>query len=140
MRAKIFLLSVILGIVLSACGGQEMQISDAWARPGLAANNSAVFFTIDNPTNDNEKLLGVSCDAAQKAEIHRSFLQNDVMKMERQEFVDIPPGSQVTFEPGGYHVMLIGLKADLSAGERVNLELEFEQSGDVRLSVEVQER
>jgi copper(I)-binding protein len=140
MRVKNLFLLVLLGILLSACGDGELQISDAWARPGLASNNSAIFFTIENPSKDSKRLLGVRCNAAGSAEVHRSFMEDEVMKMELQEYVGIPPKSQLSFEPGGYHVMLIDLKSDLNEGDLVNLVLEFENTGDVQLQVEVQER
>ena len=43
----------------------------------------------------------------------------------------IPAGESVVLEPGGYHIMLIGLTGDLNAGESFTLTLTFEKAGEV---------
>ena len=43
-------------------------------------------------------------------------------------------------KPGGFHVMLIGLKKDLRVGDTVDLQLTFEQAGEVAVKASVRER
>ena len=62
-----------------------------------------------------------------------------VMTMVQQENVPVAAGSQVTFEPGGLHVMLIGLTEDLKPGASFKVTLHFEKAGTITLDVPVRE-
>ncbi|OGO32787.1 MAG: hypothetical protein A2Z16_03660 [Chloroflexi bacterium RBG_16_54_18] len=115
------------------------QISGAWARPGASGDNSAAYFTINNPTPIQDHLVGASSSIAREAQVHLSEVDaNGVANMHPQEAVEIPAGWQVTFEPGGLHVMLIDLQQDLEPGEVFTLTLEFVNAGSVDIQVEVQ--
>ena len=59
------------------------------------------------------------------------------MKMRHVDAVEIPPGESVRLEPGGLHVMLMGVDPALEAGERISVTLVFERAGEVVLSVPV---
>ena len=61
------------------------------------------------------------------------------MSMQPQENVPIPNGSEVAFEPGGLHVMLINLESDLRPGDGFSLSLNFQQAGTVEIEVPVRE-
>ncbi len=65
---------------------------------------------------------------------------NNVMSMHPQATVDIPAGGTVEFKPGGLHVMLIGLKQDLKAGDTYTLTLQFRNAGDVPVTVMVRDQ
>ena len=52
--------------------------------------------------------------------------------------IDLPAGKAVPLAPGGYHVMLMGLKRQLKEGETVPLTLVVEHKGGKRENVEVQ--
>ena len=43
--------------------------------------------------------------------------------------LEIPAGGSVQFKPGGYHIMLMGLKAPLKKGDMIMLQLKFEHAG-----------
>ena len=117
------------------------QVSGAWARPGAAGENSAAYFTINNPTPNPDHLIGASSSIAGEAQLHLSEVDaNGVARMHHQEAVEIPAGWQVTFAPGGLHVMLIGLHQDLEPGDVFTLTLEFENAGSVDVRVEVLEQ
>ena len=60
-----------------------------------------------------------------------------MMKMRRVEQVAIPAGAEVAFEPGGLHLMLIGLKAPLVAGKSLPLVLQFRDAGAIKVDFEV---
>lgn len=131
---------VVLTVILAACGpsrGNSLQVNDAWARPGLAGGNSAIFFVIDNPGTD-DTLLSVSSDVASAAELHKTVMENDVMQMVPQSTVSVPKG-KTTFESGGLHVMLVGLNNDLSDGDSFDVTLTFEKAGQRVLHVTVKE-
>ena len=118
MKKKILLLIAVLALLaLSACSPKNgLTISDAWARPGLADGNSAVFFVIDNPEKGEDSLLSADSDVAAAVELHKTIMVEGNMTMQRQDIVPVPAREQVVFMPGDLHVMLIGLHEDLAVG------------------------
>ena len=82
--------------------------------------------------------MSVSTDAAGKASLHQTTTDNSGMTgMQSMDGIKIPAGKTVVLEPGGYHVMLEGLTADLAAGSQVRLLLTFEQAGPLYVPAEV---
>ena len=140
-KVRSMFLFVALTLVLAACGAGgsgELQVNDVWARPGLADGNSAVFFVIDNPVAD-DMLLSASSDVAEFVEMHKTTMQDDVMQMVRQMNVPVPVG-ETAFKPGDLHVMLIGLKNDLKAGDTFSVTLNFQTTGERTLTVMVKDQ
>lgn len=137
---KLFPFFFPLIVTIAGCTVKsDIHISDVWARPGLAEGNSAVFFIVENSTNEDDTILSASSDIAEAVELHKSTLVDDVMKMEKQEFVPVPAGEDVFFKPGGLHVMLIGLEKDLMVGDEFGLLLTLENGGEISLNVVVKE-
>ena len=97
----------------------------------------AVYFTIHNKGSDADQLLSASTAVATTVELHQSTLTNGISSMKQLNSVDVPAGGTVTFDPGNYHVMLIGLKRDLNVGDHFDLTLTFKQGGNITVSVEV---
>ena len=86
---------------------QKIQITGAYIREPVARNTTAVaFFSINNPTSTNYRLLGASSNAAKVGEIHEHSHSNGQMKMRQLDYVDIAANSTVEFAPGGLHIML----------------------------------
>jgi copper(I)-binding protein len=71
-------------------------------------------------------------------ELHRSAIEDGVMRMRQVEAIEVPASGQMRLEPGGYHLMLIGVKRELRNGDRFPITLEFELSGTQVLEVEVE--
>ena len=140
--AHLLLAITIVSFSLSACQTQgSLSVENAWARPGSAGSNSAVYFRIDNPTNREDTLIGASSAAASQVEIHLSMMGADkTMAMHPQESVTVPSRGQVTFEPGGLHMMLVKLQGDLVEGEEIELTLRFREAGEMTLQVPVEQR
>ncbi len=152
-RAAIF--AIALALIISACSGTagpDIQIEDAWTRAVLTMEtpdqagtmdaktgsaNSAAYMRIKNTGNESDRLLKASSEIAEAVEIHISEMKEGVMSMHPVENIEVPARDQVELKPGGLHVMLIGLKKDLHAGEQINLILHFEKSGDITIQAEV---
>ena len=139
-----FLISALLltTLLVSACGSTgELKVMDAWARPAYKGENSAVYFVIENGTDSHDALTGAGTDIASAAEAHLS-MQNDqgVMTMSMQDSVQIMPGKNITFKPGGLHIMLINLNRDLKVSDLFTLTLRLENSGEIKIQVEVMEQ
>ncbi|WP_435105724.1 copper chaperone PCu(A)C [Arhodomonas sp. AD133] len=117
-----------------------LTIESPWARatpPG--APSAAVYFTV---TSDGaaDHLTGVSVDEAiaAHASLHRTVRENDTARMEPVDTAPVSAQRPLVFEPGGYHVMLTGLKKTLAEGDRFPITLEFAQAGDVDVEVTVE--
>ena len=80
--------------------------------------------------HENAKLVGVSSPVGD-AEIHEMKMENNVMRMRQIKSLDLPRMQNVELKPGGYHVMLMGLKSQLKKGDTVPLTLKIEQGGKV---------
>lgn len=83
------------------------------------------------------KVVAASSPAAAVVEIHEMKMDGGVMKMRAVDALALPAGQAVALKPGSYHVMLMGLKAPISAGETVPLTLTVEGEDKQRSTVEV---
>ena len=139
VSATFILLLIIL--ITSACGNSDgIAILDAWARPGFRGDNSAVYLTINNQTNQGDGLIGANSDVAGGTEIHLSKMDAaGTMTMERQDLVVIPAKDSIELAPGGLHIMLVILGNDLSLGDIFQVTLEFQRAGDITIEVEVKQ-
>ena len=101
-----------------------VKVEDAWARvvmPGQASSGAYMTLVAREPLT----FLGAESPAAGIIEIHEMRMEGDVMKMRAADQLALPAGQGVQLKPGGYHLMLMDLKAGFRAGERVPLTLQF---------------
>ena len=143
---KKILISILLLMVPASLPAQAhddephaaLDISQVWARKtGSRTASAAVYLNIKNSSETMDRLLSVGSARASMAMIHRSFEQDGIMRMEMQDSVEIRPGTTVSFEPGGLHIMLTNLDAPLKQGQVFPLRLTFEHVGEVEIYVEV---
>ncbi len=138
---------VILALSILCVGSasaQEVKAGDlvlgrAWARatPG-GAQVGGGYLTIENKGTSADKLLGGSSEVAASVEVHEMAMKNDVMVMRPVNGgLTIPPGQSVTLAPGGYHLMMMKLKAPLKEGGRLPITLQFEKVGKVDVMFDV---
>lgn len=115
----------------------QLEVGHAWARatPGKSQTGAA-YVTIVSPTAD--QLVSASTPVANKAELHMMEMSGMVMKMRPIAGVTIPPGKPVSLAPGGMHIMLMGLKQPLRAGQSFPLTLTFEKAGPRTVDVAVE--
>ncbi len=134
-------ISVLFAALLAASAFAQdakvgtITIGHPWARatPG-AVKNSAAFMMFDNK-GAADKLIGVSGDIAKEIQIHSMITEAGVMKMREIKSLDIPANGMAELKPGGFHVMLIGLKDGLKEGEKFPLKLKFEKAGEITVQV-----
>lgn len=99
----------------------------------------AAYMVITNAGAESDHLIGGSTSVTEVVEIHEIVDNAGVMEMRPlAEGLEIPANGTVVLEPGGYHVMLIGLTEDLVADMTFDLRLRFEQAGEVTVPVVVQ--
>ncbi len=118
----------------------KIRIDDAWSRKASMADgqgNGAVYFTVINAASGADRLLRATSDAAASVEIHESYQRFGMMMMRPVANIEIPADGKLELKPGGYHIMLLGLKRDLKAGETVALRLTFEKAGQIPVTASV---
>jgi len=139
MRSFLLILLVLM-MVFSACSAATgIEISSAWSRPTMKGENGAVYFLLQNHSAGRDILTGISSDIAQAIEIHESTEDGDVMQMRQVMSLPIAGKESIAFGPGGYHVMLVGLKQDLKAGDEIQVTLHFKDHDDIEVNIPVQE-
>ncbi len=141
--------------VTAASAGTTLTVNAAWSRP--ATDTGAAYFTIVNGGASADRLLEVRSPVAAHVEIHETVqgssgnaqgmqgmagmsgmsAMQGMVTMKRVNAVAVPAGGQVRFKPGSYHVMLIGLKHPLKAGDVVPLQLRFEKAGKIDVNAPV---
>jgi copper(I)-binding protein len=142
-----------LGVVAGAVGCErsaptpDVAVRDAWARavavPDTASGpgwNSAVYLELLNEGRADDRLVGASTRVARSTEIHESRVEDGVMRMRPVGGVAVPAGGHVALEPGGLHIMLIGVTRSLAAGDTIDVTLTFATSPPLRIPVPVQQR
>lgn len=140
-------LAGMTALVLGACaadggsgGGAALTVTGAWARPALAGGNAAVYLTIHNGADAPDRLISVGVAVAGSAEVHETVMEGNLARMvPRSNGIDVAAGEDAVFEPGGTHIMLVGLADDLVLGETIPLTLDFEQAGAVVVEAEVRQ-
>ncbi|TXL74894.1 copper chaperone PCu(A)C [Vineibacter terrae] len=117
----------------------DLKIAKPWAREtARMARAGGAFMTIENTGSTPDKLLKASSPAAARTEVHTVIQDGDVMRMREVSALDLAPKSKVELKPGGYHVMLMDLKAPLKAGDRFPMTLTFEKAGEVTVDIVVE--
>jgi len=108
---------------------------------GADLSMGAAYLTITNNGDEPDRLVSVTTDVAEAVEVHDVTMKDNVMEMRPlHDGLEIPAGETVSLEPGGYHLMLIGLTKSLLAGKSFDLTLTFEHAGDVTVTVPILRR
>jgi periplasmic copper chaperone A len=118
----------------------NLVITQAWSRatPG-GAQVAGGYLTIENKGSLPDRLLSGSTDAASRIEIHEIAMDKGIMTMRPIEGgLFIEAGKALKFEPGGWHLMFIGLAAPFREGEQISVSLAFESAGKVTVPFAVQ--
>ncbi len=101
------------------------------------AKSGGAFMTIRNKGGDGDRLVAAKTPVSQKTELHRSLMEDGVMKMRAVGAIDVPAGGMAMLKPGGYHVMFMGLQAPLKEGASFPLTLVFEKAGEIEIEVKI---
>lgn len=114
-----------------------LEISGAFTRATLPnAPVGGGFFTVTNTGTEDDRLVSISTPIAKQSQIHEMAMEGDVMKMRHlADGLVIPAGESVTLEPGGNHLMFMGLNGTIKEGDMVPVTLTFEKAGTITLEL-----
>lgn len=134
---KKFVLSILS---IAAVFGADIEIERAYARASIPnVPNSAAFFVIKNNSDKDIAITSANSDIAEKNELHTHIKENKMMKMMKIEKLVVPAKSSLELKSGGDHIMLMGLKKELKAGDEINLELSFSDGDKKSIKVPVKD-
>jgi copper(I)-binding protein len=134
IKSFVFSIGILMSSTLAA---QVAVVVEPWARATVQGQKATGAF-MKITSKEGAKLVGASSPAAGVTEIHEMKMDKDVMKMAAVPSLEIPAGKSVELKPGGYHVMLMDLKAPLADKSSVPVTLTFENAKGVKSQVELQ--
>jgi copper(I)-binding protein len=131
---------VFVGLTVWAAEQLTIRVADAWARPSIGqSKNTAAYMSIFNDGEADDVLERARSPKVETVEMHQTTMTSEgVMQMRKVEGgLPVPAGGSLALSPGGTHLMLLGLKEALNAGDEIVLTLEFTHAGaiDVRVPV-----
>ena len=136
--------TLAVSLVMPAHAGEgttgSVKISAAWTRATPnGATVGAGYMTITNSGSTPDRLVSGASEVSSRFEIHEMSMDKGVMRMRPMaQGLEIKPGDTVALEPGGNHIMFVGLKQPLMQGDHVKATLTFEKAGNVKVDFTVE--
>jgi len=115
-----------------------LRVVNPWTRAAGQGMQGAGFFIIRNTAAEPDRLVSATSPAAGRMELHTHIRDGDVMRMRPVNDIPVPANGEVTLQPGGLHLMLIGLTRPMEVGQTIPVTLNFERAGEVTIQVSVQ--
>lgn len=144
-RALLIAAAGALSIALPAAAHDyrvgELTIDHPWARATVPGQKGGgAFLKIMNRGSAADRLVfaAAPADRVGSTEMHSMRMEGNIMRMREVAAIDIPAGQTVALEPGGLHIMFMGLKSPLREGEKLPLVLRFEKAGEITVQVHVE--
>jgi copper(I)-binding protein len=134
-------LAATLGLALvPAARAQQagVTVTSPWTRAAGAGATGAGYMTLRNTGTTPERIVSGRTPAARTVELHTHIRDGDVMRMRQVQGIDLPPGQDVRLQPGGLHIMLIGLTDALRQGTKIPLTLVLASGRELALELTVE--
>jgi len=115
-----------------------VKVHRPWARalPPMAVNGAA-YLMIHNEGNSDDAILQINSPIADSVMIHQNVVSNGNVMMKHVGYLPLKGHGMVQFTPGGFHVMLKGLKKPLVAGESFPITVMMEKAGEIHATVQI---
>lgn len=115
-----------------------VEIHAPWSRASAGmARAGGAFMTLVNTGDEDRAVVAADSDVADKVELHTHIKEGEIMKMRQVEKIEIPAGGTTMLQPGGYHVMLIGLHAPLEEGQTFDITLTLDNGDTATVATQV---
>lgn len=132
--------SPLLSAASFSAAGIEVQSPQAMATSAGQPNGAIFIQAISNKAGKPDRLIAARSSVASSVELHNMTMDGAVMRMREIAGIDLPAGAKLLMHRGskeGYHLMLIGLKKPLEAGQVVPVTLVFEKAGELEVKASV---
>ena len=139
MKKYLFSITVLFVLAGMSHAQGKVVVEDAWiGKVPPSSPVAAAYMTIRNDGTADDKLLSVTTSISGHTMIHETVVdENGVAKMDMVDALVIPAGNSVTLKPGGTHVMLMDLKEPVTGKEKIELDLKFENAGEIKVEAPV---
>ena len=138
MKRLMMLTALLLLLPLTAQA--ETTVEGAWVRlPPPVADTAAAYMKIENHGDHDIEITGIETDVATSPEFHSMEMHDGMMNMKKMDKVIVPAHGEISFGPGGNHLMLIGLTRALKAGEHLMLTLKTSGGESIMVHAEVKD-
>jgi copper(I)-binding protein len=136
-RARLY--AAVMAFVASAVMAQTpaLTVLDAWIRQVPGSDVAAAYLTLRNPTAKPITVMSIESSVAEHVMIHETKTVGGQSQMRPHEQLVIAPGETVKFEPGGLHVMLMGVKQPAVVGKSIPLVLVLADGTKVQVAAVV---
>jgi copper(I)-binding protein len=118
----------IATVAAPLASAQSVQVANAWIRAPAPGQKTAAAY-VELTSGETAALVAAGSAVAERAELHSMTIDGGVMRMRAQPRIELPARQTVKLAPGGAHVMLVGLKQPLKAGDKVPLVLSVQSGG-----------
>ena len=129
-------LAALLAVGAAPVAQAQVTVDGAWARTTVP-NQSATGAFMRLTTRKDVVLVGASSPVAGIVEVHEMSMVKDIMRMRAADRVPLKAGQTIELKSGGLHIMMMDLKKQIKAGERVPLTLSFEAANGTLSTVKV---
>lgn len=136
MKTNLLATLLALGLGLTSMAQAQVTVKDAWVRATVAQQTATGAFMQIHSAKD-ARLLELRSPVAALVELHKMEMTDNVMKMRAIDTLDLPAGKTLELKPGGYHVMLMELKAQVKEGDIIPLTLVVEDKDKKRQTIEL---
>lgn len=139
--------AILISTSLTACATDAapesklaaVGIDDGWVRVSEYSDHeggmTGAFATFTNNTDADITIVGGTAEIAGMVEVHEVVMIDDQMKMQPKEGgIVIPAGKSLTLEPGGLHIMLMGLKKPILVGDKITMTIDLDGADDLNVT------
>mgnify|MGYP001229883432 CR=1 FL=1 len=100
--------------------------------------NAALYIEIANEGKLQDRLIGAECDCARKMALHSQIIEDGIAKMRHIDSIIIPPETSIELLPGGYHIMIMGLRGTYENNDTIPVKFTFENQGIISMQALVE--
>lgn len=137
---RIVWIAFMCAILPGAAYAGIVVAEDAYVRlPPPVADTAAGYVTLYNHSDKDAVLVGASSPAAESTEFHGMTMKEGMMHMQQMKKTTIPAHGRIEFSQGGNHIMLIGLKQELEAGQKVPITAKLSDGSTLTFEAEVKD-
>jgi copper(I)-binding protein len=138
-RIRLLLSVLILFSVTPGYGdSSQIEFEGAWIKqlPPVVPMRAG-YLSISNESNAPMSIVAAQSEAFESVEMHETLMADGVMKMVQRDAIELPAKSTVELKPGGAHLMLITPRQNLAIGDKVAIEVTFNDDTSRKVEFEV---
>lgn len=131
---------VVFGLAAHALDAKigDLTISGGWARESIGpARTAAAYLELHNHGSDPISITGAASPTARSVALHQTIKDGDVMRMRPVTALELAPGERIALEPGGRHLMFMGLKEPFREGMSIDVTLFLSDGRAVQVAMPV---